>query len=347
MGALLGGARADDLVVGGVVAQDADQLGDALVLVGHVGVGPHDDLAAGLLGADPAGRAGAAVAAERQDPQVGVVELRVAEHVEGVVGAGVVDAEHLVGELAGLHRRGDAVDLLEHVGALVEAGQHDRDVGGRAGAGGAVLDRVRRVAGPGARSGGRGGRGGRRDGIRGGGREAGGGGRVVAAAGLLTGAHRDLLGGGGVEVVVVLLVLVHRPRAYRRGLRLPAAALGGCLADAASREWPSHGENEAHGRPAGGRGGAHGRLHGGSDGDRSQGTGVVGSPVRHGVTLRAAAPHGSARGVRRRPCSAGGPGRRGRGGRFELLPRAEAGPGRRCSGTGVARLPTRVVRSSR
>ena len=57
VGALLGGPRADDLVVGRVVAQDADQLGDPLVLVGHVGVGPDDDLAAGLLGADPAGRA--------------------------------------------------------------------------------------------------------------------------------------------------------------------------------------------------------------------------------------------------------------------------------------------------
>ena len=48
---------ADDLVIGRVVEEVADQFGDPLVLIGHVGVGPHDDLAADLLGADPAGRA--------------------------------------------------------------------------------------------------------------------------------------------------------------------------------------------------------------------------------------------------------------------------------------------------
>ncbi len=79
-----------------------------------------------------------------------------------------------------LHRGGDALDLLEHVGTLVEAGQHDGDVGSRARAAGAVLDRVGRVAGPCA-----------------------GGRRVVAATGQLTGPDRDLLGGGGVQGVVV------------------------------------------------------------------------------------------------------------------------------------------------
>ena len=45
--ALLAGAGADDLVDERVVIEHAHELRDALVGVGHVGVGPHDDRAAG------------------------------------------------------------------------------------------------------------------------------------------------------------------------------------------------------------------------------------------------------------------------------------------------------------
>ena len=196
-------------------------------------VGPCDDLAAGLLGADAPGRAGAAVATEREHAQVRIALLGPAQHLEGVVGARVVDAEDLVGQLAREHRGGDAVDLVEHVGALVEAGQHDRDVGHRAGAVGAVLDDVGRVAGSGACHGVSAPRdiGGR---------------RVVAATGHLAGAHRDALGGSGVDLLVARVarvargggggrvlwfagarrrsvgVLAHRERAYPRAHCSPA-----------------------------------------------------------------------------------------------------------------------------
>ena len=56
----------------------------------------------------------------------------------------VVDAEQLVGELAGVHRRGDPVDLLQHVLALVVAGQHDRDVRRLAARAGGRTVRLRR-----------------------------------------------------------------------------------------------------------------------------------------------------------------------------------------------------------
>ena len=126
MGALLAGAGADDLVVRRVVEQHRDQLGDPLVRVGHVGVGPHDDLAAGLEGADPPGRAGTAVAPERHDPHRREPVPRVEQQGERVVGRGVVDGEQLVGQAAVVHRRADPLDLGDDVLALVEARQHDR-----------------------------------------------------------------------------------------------------------------------------------------------------------------------------------------------------------------------------
>ena len=62
-------------------------------------------------------------------------------------------------------------------------------------------------------------------------------------------------------------------------------------------------ENEAPGRPAGGRRGAHGGLHGRVTDTRRHRleTTAVGSAVGHGLTVGPAAPHGGARGVRRRP----------------------------------------------
>ena len=130
MRALLGGARADDLVDAGVVVQVPDELGDPLVRVGHVGVGPDDDPAVRLAGADPPGGARPAVGAERHEPHVRERRQRLLQHRERVVGRLVVDDEQLVAVAAGVHRRGDPLDLLHHVVLLVVAGQHDRHVEG-------------------------------------------------------------------------------------------------------------------------------------------------------------------------------------------------------------------------
>jgi len=46
--ALLRGPSADDLVNTGVVVQVGDELGDPLVRVGHVGIGPHHRVAAAV-----------------------------------------------------------------------------------------------------------------------------------------------------------------------------------------------------------------------------------------------------------------------------------------------------------
>jgi hypothetical protein len=129
VGALLAGARADDLVVRRVV-EHRDQLGDALVRIGQVGVGPDHDLAAGLVGADAPGRARPAVAPEGHQPHVREARQGLLEHGQRRVGGGVVDGEQLVAVAAGVHRGGDALDLVQHVVLLVVAGQHDRDLQG-------------------------------------------------------------------------------------------------------------------------------------------------------------------------------------------------------------------------
>ena len=69
--ALLAGSGADYLIDIGVVDEVAHELGNALVRVGHVGVGPHDDLATGVAGADPADGARTTVAAERDNRMFG------------------------------------------------------------------------------------------------------------------------------------------------------------------------------------------------------------------------------------------------------------------------------------
>jgi hypothetical protein len=89
--ALLGGARADDLVDARILLEDPHHLGNALVRVAHVGVGPHDDVATRYLRADTAYGAGAAIALERLEAHVRVVSLRLRQHFQGVVGRRVVD----------------------------------------------------------------------------------------------------------------------------------------------------------------------------------------------------------------------------------------------------------------
>ena len=128
VGALLAGPRADDLVDRRVLLQDLDQLGNPLVGVGHVGVGPHDDLAPGPLGADPAHGARAAVAVEVDHFHLREARRGLVQPGQRVVGGSVVHAHQLVGVAAGLHRRGDALNLRDHVPFLVEARQDDRDV---------------------------------------------------------------------------------------------------------------------------------------------------------------------------------------------------------------------------
>ena len=140
VGAFLGGAGADDLIDIRVVIQIADEFRDALVGIGHVGVGPDDDLTARLGGADPPGRARAAVAPEGHQPHRREVARGLAQHGERGVRRLVVDDEQLVGVAAGDHRGVDALELFEHVVLLVVAGQHDGDVGGVGG------DRLRLVA---------------------------------------------------------------------------------------------------------------------------------------------------------------------------------------------------------
>ena len=54
----------------GSASSVATSSGICAVRVGHVGVGPDDDVTPGLLGANPAHRAGAAVAWEMHHPQV-------------------------------------------------------------------------------------------------------------------------------------------------------------------------------------------------------------------------------------------------------------------------------------
>ncbi len=127
--ALLAGPRADDLVDRLVLLKDLDQLGDPLVRVRHVGVGPHDDLALGPLGADPAHGARSAVAVEVDDLHLREAGRGLVQLGERVVGGRVVDAHQLVRVAAGVHRRRDPLNLGDHVPFLVIARQDDRHVG--------------------------------------------------------------------------------------------------------------------------------------------------------------------------------------------------------------------------
>jgi hypothetical protein len=123
--ALLARPGADDLVDARVGLEHPDQLGDLLVLVRHVRVGPDDDVAVGHPAPDPAGRAGAAVAGERHDAQRGHPRLDGAQHREGAVGRGVVDREDLVAQPGGGQGGVDPVQLGLDVLGLVVAGQDD------------------------------------------------------------------------------------------------------------------------------------------------------------------------------------------------------------------------------
>jgi hypothetical protein len=125
---LLGGAGADDLVEGGVFLEEGDEFGDPLVGVGHVGVGPDHDVAAGLLGADPADGPRSAVAVEVGDLQVRELGGGLVQAGQGAVGGGVVEGQELVGVSAAVHGLADPGYLGDDVVLLVVAGQDDRDI---------------------------------------------------------------------------------------------------------------------------------------------------------------------------------------------------------------------------
>jgi hypothetical protein len=126
--AFLGGPRAHHLIQGRVLLEHLHQLGDALVRIGHVGVGPHDHLAPGPLGGDPADGARAAVALEMHHLQVRETRGGLVQPQEGLVGGGVVVGDQLVGVAAGVHRLADPLHLRHDVVLLVVAGQDDRDI---------------------------------------------------------------------------------------------------------------------------------------------------------------------------------------------------------------------------
>ena len=128
VGALLAGPRPDDLIERRVLLEHLDELGDALVRVRHVGVGPHHDLAAGLLGADAADGARAAVAVEVHDLQMREAGRGLVQAGERLVGGRVIVGQELVGVAAGIHGRADPRHLGRDVVLLVVAGQDDRDV---------------------------------------------------------------------------------------------------------------------------------------------------------------------------------------------------------------------------
>src|SRR5262249_4210393 len=99
-----------------------------LVRVGHVGVGPHDDLAPGPLGADPADGAGSAVAVEVHDLQVRVVGRDLVQAGQGLIRGGVVERQQFVAGPAAVHGRADLCYLVDDVVLLVIARQDDRDI---------------------------------------------------------------------------------------------------------------------------------------------------------------------------------------------------------------------------
>lgn len=126
--ALFAGARPDDLVDVRMLVEVGDEVGDLFVRVGEVGVRPDDDPAPRFTCTDPPGRAGAAVAAKRDDPHLRVFPLSLPKPGESVVGGFVVDGDEFVAVSAGVHRRDDPLDLQRDVVFLVVTGQDDRDV---------------------------------------------------------------------------------------------------------------------------------------------------------------------------------------------------------------------------
>ncbi len=124
-GALLRAAGADDLVV---ALERLHELGDALVGVGHVDVGPHDHVADGGTRPGPSRPARTGVALVLDQPDA----VERPEHLTGAVGGAVVDADELVGVRRSVERLLDTHDLLLDVPDLVVGRQDDRDVHVRA-----------------------------------------------------------------------------------------------------------------------------------------------------------------------------------------------------------------------
>src|SRR5699024_775788 len=116
-----------DLVGLRIVLEHRDELGDALVGVTHVRVGPHHELTACAPGADTAYGARTPVVPEGDHLHVWIEPLDVSETFQGGVGGGVVHGEQFVPVTGAGHRRADPLDLVDDVLLLVVAGQHDTD----------------------------------------------------------------------------------------------------------------------------------------------------------------------------------------------------------------------------
>ena len=129
------------------ILQVLHELRDALVRVGHVGVGPDDDPAVRLGRADPAGGPRAPVAPERHEAHVREGGQRLLQDRERVVRGLVVDDQQLVGPGGRVHGRGDPLELLDDVVLLVEAREHDRHVQGAGAADGRARGGRARVRG--------------------------------------------------------------------------------------------------------------------------------------------------------------------------------------------------------
>src|SRR5699024_7137933 len=104
-----------DLVGLRIVLEHRDELGDALVGVTHVRVGPHHELTACAPGADTAYGARTPVVPEGDHLHVWIEPLDVSETFQGGVGGGVVHGEQFVPVTGAGHRRADPLDLVDDV----------------------------------------------------------------------------------------------------------------------------------------------------------------------------------------------------------------------------------------
>src|ERR1700722_43253 len=81
----------------------------------------------------PGARPGPAVAVEVDDPHLRVLGRYLLQAGERAVSGRVIECQQLIGVAARVHRRADPLDLHGHVPLLIEAWEHNRDIGGRHG----------------------------------------------------------------------------------------------------------------------------------------------------------------------------------------------------------------------
>lgn len=119
--ALLGGSSAHDLVG---AFKLANQLGDPVVGVGHVGIGPNDDGAPGRLRSHPARTARALVDPLANQPDA------VAGHqvVDRAVSGCVIDNDDLPRVPARLQARSNSSEFGVKMAGLVVDGEYDGDI---------------------------------------------------------------------------------------------------------------------------------------------------------------------------------------------------------------------------